>query len=293
MRATWGATALAFALPVACAAQPDPSAPRCTLSGPLVRIEALPEGSGLAASRRVPGRLWSHNDSSEPMLVALDTHGTVSGTVRLAGARVEDWEAVAVGRCPAGSCIHVADIGDNDGRREHIVVYRVAEPADVNASSAAAERFEAIYPDGPQDAETLLVDPDGRLFVVTKGDTGPVALYRFPLDPAPGRVAHLQRVGPPRESGKPSKRDRITDGSFSPDGTWIVLRTGEALIFHRAADLLSGNWREAGRVALERLGEPQGEGVAFGADGSIFLAGEGGGKHKAGTFARLACTLAR
>jgi uncharacterized protein YjiK len=37
---------------------------------------------------------------------------------------------------------------------------------------------------GAHDAETLLAAPDGRLYIVTKGDTGEVALYRVPTSPA-------------------------------------------------------------------------------------------------------------
>jgi hypothetical protein len=36
------------------------AAPQCQASGPLVRIPELPEASGVAVSRRSPGRLWSH-----------------------------------------------------------------------------------------------------------------------------------------------------------------------------------------------------------------------------------------
>jgi hypothetical protein len=89
----------------------------------------------------------------------------------------------------------------------------------------------------------------------------------------------------------PAGNDRITDGAVSPDGRWVVLRTEQQLMFYRTADLLSGNWREAGRVALATLGEPQGEGVTFGADNSLYLMSEGGGKRQPGAFARLTCTL--
>jgi len=63
----------------------------------------LTEGSGLAASRRTPGRFWSHNDSGDPVLFALDGDGRVIGRLRIAGAVVEDWEALAVRSCPSGS----------------------------------------------------------------------------------------------------------------------------------------------------------------------------------------------
>jgi hypothetical protein len=107
-----------------------------------------------------------------------------------------------------------------------------------------------------------------------------------------GATHQLERVGNPRGSGKPGETERITDGAVSPDAEWIVLRTRGELTFHRAAELMKGNWREARSVDLSGVGEAQGEGVALGADGIICLAGEGGGKSQAGTFARFTCAPA-
>jgi hypothetical protein len=265
--------------------------PSCSPDGPLVKVADLPEASGLAMSRRVPGRLWAHNDSGEPILYALDTKGVVTGRLQLIGAEVEDWEAVAVGPCPAGACIHVADIGDNDAERTRVTVYRVIEPSGAAGSALPSERFHATYPDGPHDAESLLISPDGRLHVVTKGDTGPVAIYRFPAELRPGATVQLERVGHPRDS-RQQAADRITDGAVSPDGAWVALRTNHALLLYDAGEWLAGSWPEPRRVDLKSLGEPQGEGVAFGADGTIYVAGEGGGKSRPGTFGRLRCTTA-
>ena len=83
----------------------------------------------------------------------------------------------------------------------------------------------------------------------------------------------------------------LTALAFAPDGNWIVLRSTHALTFYRAADLLAGNWREAGRVSLAGLGEPQGEGVTFAANDVVHLMSEGGSKKKPGAFAGLTCTL--
>jgi hypothetical protein len=276
------------AIPVG--AQSGGDAPTCRADGPVVKVPELPEMSGLAASRVVRERLWAHNDSGKPVLLALDARGTVTARVTVSGAKVEDWEAVAVGPCPAGSCIHVADIGDNNAERDRISIYRIPEPDRNKQSAPASEVFHATYPDGPHDAETLLIASDGRLFVVTKGDTGPVALYRFPPELRPGGSVRLERVGQPRAAGKPGQHDRITDGSVSPDGNWVVLRTGAALTFYRAAELFAGRWVEARRMELKALAGPQGEGVAFGPDNVLYLAGEGGGKSQPGTFARLTCT---
>jgi hypothetical protein len=267
---------------------------QCTPTGSVARVHELPEGSGLAASRTAPDRFWSHNDSGEPTLFALDANGRVTGRLALSGARVEDWEAVAVGPCPSGSCIYVADIGDNEADRAQITIYRVAEPTSLGASPAAAEAFHAQYPDGAHDAEALLVTADGRIHIVTKGDTGSVSLYRFPNPLRANATMRLERIGQPRDQrdqGAPRRDDRITDGAVSPDGRWVILRRAHALTFYRAADLLGGTWREAGTVSLASLGEPQGEGVTFGSNTTVYVSGEGGGKKQPGTFARLTCVL--
>ena len=97
-----------------------------------VCVADLPEGSGVAVSRRTLGRLWAHNDSREPVLVALDPMGAVVGRVRVSGATLEDWETVAIGPCPAGTCIYIGEIGDNEAKRANIQIYRVPEPAEAS-----------------------------------------------------------------------------------------------------------------------------------------------------------------
>jgi hypothetical protein len=240
----------------AAASQRGAAAPECRATGPLVRLPGLPEASGLAASRRLPGTLWTHNDSGGPVVYALDTAGAITGQWRLTGARVEDWEAIAVGPCPGGSCIYVGDIGDNKAERKRITIYRVAEPASASGGQAPVNGvFHATYPDGAHDAETLLIAPDGSLFVVTKGDAGPVAVYRFPKELKPGATHQLERVGAPRNRNGAGRDDRITDGAVSPDGQWTVLRSTAALVFYRTAGLLTGVWSEARRVDVTGNGE--------------------------------------
>jgi hypothetical protein len=267
--------------------QPSTPPASCQLAGAIARLQQLPEASGIAASRRVPGRFWTHKDSGQPFVFALDARGAVVGQIPVPGAKVDDWEAVAVGPCPAGSCVYVGDIGDNEARRRQITVYRFAEPGNQLEAPASSEVFHATYPDGAQDAEALLIAPDGRLFVVTKGTNAPVALYAFPPELRAGATVRLERIRQPRDREKVDKRERITDGAVSPDGRWVVLRTTGSVAFYRAADLLSGNWREASRVDLGALGEPQGEGISFGTGNELFLVGEGGGNGQPGTFARL------
>jgi hypothetical protein len=260
------------------------------MEGAVSRLATLPEASGIAVSRRVPGRFWTHNDSGRPVLSILNERGQVTGQLELSGAALVDWEAVAVGSCPTGSCLYVGDIGDNDATRDHISVYRLSEPGDTVPAAASTEAFHGKYPDGAHDAETLLVAPDGAMYVVTKGSTGPVAIYRFPSDVrASAPPVELERIGLPRSSSKVSKDEWITDGAISADGGRVALRTHSAVYFYRTSQLLEGNWSEAQIISLKSVGEPQGEGVALGSDNAVYLTGEGGGKSQPGSFARLIC----
>ena len=96
----------------------DPAS--CKPAGQLMSLTGLPEASGLVASRAAPGRLWSHNDSGKPELIAFDAKGTIAGHLSISGARVEDWEALATAPCGSGSCLYVADIGDNEASRKQV-----------------------------------------------------------------------------------------------------------------------------------------------------------------------------
>jgi hypothetical protein len=266
---------------------------QCRAAGDVVRVPKLAEASGIAASQRIPDRLWAVNDSGAPVIYALSSSGSVAGEIRLTGAVVEDWEAIAVGPCASGSCLYVGDIGDNGARRAHITIYRLPEPATASQPSAMSDVFHATYPDGPQDAEALVVTPDGRLHVITKGETGTVALYRFPRDLQAGASVKLERVGKPRDAAKSKQNERVTDAAVSPHGDWTVLRTNDALSFHRTKDLMAGDWRPAHVADITGLREPQGEGVTFSSDNTVIVAGEGGGKSAGGTFARLSCESLR
>ena len=249
----------------------------------------LSEASGIAAGLRSTGVLWSHNDSGEPLLYAFGNDGRELGEVRVAGATVKDWEDVAAAPCPSGSCLYLADIGDNQASRASVTVYRLPEPTPTDRESRPAEAFQATYPDGPQDAEAFFVLPNGAIHIVTKGETGPIALYRFPQPLRAGAPVRLERIVELAAAGG-RRRDRITGAAASPDGQWIALRTLDAVDLYRAAELLRGTPGAPIRVDLRSLKETQGEGVGWGPAGTLYLSSESGKKSRPGTLARLTCT---
>lgn len=270
------------------AGQVEASPAPCKLDGSPVALAEIPEASGVVASLAQPGLLWTHKDNGKPLLFALDTAGAVKGRVAVTGASVENWEDLGIAPCGQDSCLYIGDIGDNDARRPFVTVYRVKEPSPGDKATQPATAFQATYPDGPQDAEALLVSKTGGVFIVTKGNTGASALYRFPSLKA-GETVKLERVGV--LSAHSSKGERITGGSSSADGHWIALRTHESVSFYDATQFLSGQFPQPLRFDVTALREPQGEGVAFGREGALFLVSEGGGQHRPGMLSRGVCTL--
>jgi hypothetical protein len=259
------------------AAQPS----LCTVATGLSPLAGVGEASGVAVSRRSPGILWSHNDSGAATLFAFDASGNMKGRVEIAGASVSDWEDLSAGACREGSCLYVADIGDNNRARRQIAIYRIPEPRPDDKAAQPTEAWTVAYPDGAHDAEALLVMPNEQLFLVSKEDAGTTALYRVPA-PAAGSTGRLQRI-----SQLPLAR--VTGASASPDGNWVALRTNNEVLFYPASELLAGKTPQPRSFDLRPLKEPQGEGVAFGLDGVVYLVGEGNGR--SGTLAAIKCAL--
>jgi hypothetical protein len=254
----------------------------CSVASFPVTLPDVPEASGIAQSNRSSSLFWTMNDTGEPTLFGVTTDGQIRARVRVPGAQVSNWEDLSVGPCATtSSCVYIADIGDNRQTRPSIRIYRVPEPAAHERVTAAPQVFEGKYPDGPHDAEAAFILPDKRLYVITKDKYSRV--YRFPLES--GKVTTLELVAM-------LPLNNVTDADASSDGTRVAVRTHQDVVFYRTSELLKGDVEHGSAVPTGEVGEPQGEGVAFGRTGAIVLAGEGGGssrKPRPGTLASLQC----
>jgi hypothetical protein len=253
----------------------------CAAYGTVVEIaplpSKLPECSGIAASQHHPGIFYAHNDSGDTArFFALSSQAELVAELDLRGATATDWEDIAVGSCPSGSCVYIGDIGDNNMARSEYSIFRVAEPDDLPAGGAtdvAYERFPFVYPDGSHNAETLLVHPaTGRIFVVTKVAGAQATVYELPLPLQAGVVATLVNVMP---APLPASAGLITAGDFHPCSQRLLLRTYSALYEMTSADGSPESIFAAAPVEVPSAVEPQGEAVAYGLDGrSYYMAGE-------------------
>lgn len=262
-------------MPLGACADYGPPIDLATLANTEVR-----ESSGLAASRRYPGLLWTHNDAGNPaILFATDRTGRSIARVSVQGAPNVDWEDMAAG---PGDTLWIGDIGDNALVRSDLAVYRLDEPtlnpgATGQQLNVSATRFPFSYPDGFHDAETLLVHPTtGHVYVVTKANNGTSGVYRFPMPLTPGIPVTLLRTATLVFASSLSLGRRATGGDISVDGSKVVIRTY----------LLAYEWSIGGGQSVENafLGIPrtypllysQGEAICYGPQGfDLFFTAEG------------------
>jgi hypothetical protein len=281
-------TAAAVLLAAGCNGWGRGGAAGCAVSeGPRPLPESLNETSGVAPSLRSPGIYWTHSDDTGPaVILAVKSDGSVVGRVELEGVQVFDAEDIASGSCVAGSCLYLADVGDNYNERDTIAVYRVSEP-EARDGTVRSERIPILLPDGARDVESIFLLPGERLFLVTKGREQAIAVYRYPRPLRPDSVVTVEEVQQLSENARVLPR-QVTGASAAPDGSVVVLRTYETLLFHRwdGAKLVP---IEGGTVNLRSLREAQGEGVGVGNDGLVVLTSEGGPARAAGSITVLRC----
>jgi hypothetical protein len=236
---------------------------------------SLPEASGIVVSRSDPAVIWAHNDSEgEPTLYAIDRGGNVLAEIALPDAGPQsDWEDIALGPCPDGTCLYIGDIGDNLHDRDDRAILRLAEPALPHDGFVEVTRYPFRYPDGPVDAEAMFLLPDTSLFIITKGRRNDIALFRYPPPLRPGERVTLEHVQQLRD-GVAQIPDLVTGADASSDGSRIAVRTYSSVTWYRFdGDTLV---QEGAPIDIRGLQEPQGEGIAIAGGDTLLLVTETG-----------------
>lgn len=247
----------------------EPPAPveRCT------PVEDVPaELSGLAS--RGEELLAVADGGTSVRVVTLGPDCAVTGelTDPLDPRDVEDMAVDAAGT------VWLGDIGDNDAQRDTVAVIGLRP-------DEAASLHRLTYPDGPRDAEALLLGPDGTLLVVTKSVSGAAGVYSpgVPIaelaSPGPTPMQQLGTViiAPTVTPGGPIGSlgsVLVTGGAMNADGTVAALRTyTDAYLYPvSGGDVVAALAGDPVRVPLAE--EPQGEAIAFTATGDLLSASE-------------------
>lgn len=243
-----------------------------------VESAAVTSVAGLAASAVHPHVYYLHNGPPDlPRFFAMDQTGADLGTYQVDGVENLDWEDLAVGPCPAGSCVFLADVGDPRQVRGQYAVYRVAEPTTLTRgeTSVKADVFPFAYPDGSHDAAAILVHPRTRVVtIVTRDHAGtgtllyelPSALPGQPVTAVPRGAVDIAQLG---------LGVAVTAASTREDGQ-ILLRTtkGMALFEAPAGDAgvePSSTALHGKACAMTKLVEADGESIAWMGSGRGFL----------------------
>ncbi|MGY1603864.1 hypothetical protein [Geodermatophilus sp. SYSU D00815] len=275
---TAGALVATLALGPAVPAGAAPAAPGSAAGGSgapqtlcQVTDPRLAELSGLVV---VGDRMVAMNDGGEQLAVhVLDAACQVVES-RTGTVDPYDPEDLAVG---ADGTVWLADIGDN--RLDRPTVALLALRPD---GSTGVHRL--TYPDGPHDAESLLLAPDGTPYLVTKEVLGASGVYRPAAPLADGGTVPLERVGTVSftltgtQGGPVGRAGQLmaTGGAVSRDGRLLALRTyTDAYVWPLSGSDVPGALAgEPVRLALPA--EPQGEAISFSADDrQLVVAGEG------------------
>ena len=238
--------------------------------------QAIDESSGIACSRRNAGIFWTHNDSGgPPRLFAFDVKGHALGTYTVVGATNRDWEDLASFTHRKSHYLLIGDVGDNARRRRFAMLHLVVEPAidpnarDVKGKVKVARTVRFVYEDGPQDCESVAVDPTTRtVYMVSK--RGKRRVYELSLPDKPAARTLTAKPIATLPLGWTSAMDISSDGLRA-----VVLTYVDAYEYARSP---GEKWKVAFARRPRRIAMPyrrQGESICFGLDGvSLYLTSE-------------------
>jgi hypothetical protein len=239
---------------------------QCSITDP-----RLAELSGLVA---VGDRVLAMNDGGDQLAVYLLDPACQVIDVHTAAVDPYDPEDMAVS---ADGTVWLADTGDNNATRTTIALHALRPDGSTGI-------FRLTYPDGPHDAEALLLAPDGTPYVVTKEVLGASGVYSPTAALIDGGTVALAKVagvnmtltgtdgGPVGRAGQLL----VTGGAVAADGRHLALRTyTDAYVWPLAGSDVVGALGAA-PVRIPLPDSPQGEAISFSADSlDLLVASEG------------------
>lgn len=246
-------------------------------SSEALKSSELNEVSGLIVTRN--NTIYVHNDSGDTTrFFAINAKGDLLSTIYFKGDPVRkskgvlDCEDIAYGPGPeiGRNYIYLGDIGDNSSLRSYISVYRFPEPSKLETTMhTERELIHFRYPNGAQDAETMMVDPVSKELVIVSKRQDTVGIYAASLSFRDGDTIQLQKRGSLYlPSGLTPSSKYIVAGDISFDGKQVLLKTYQKVYYWGRKNnepLTDALLRKP--VALPYVRERQGEAIGFSSDG--------------------------
>ncbi|XP_060066345.1 uncharacterized protein LOC132546640 [Ylistrum balloti] len=222
------------------------ASPRFLSGAPLGHVNDLDETSGICASRVNPNILYGHNDKGDgPKLYAISSlTGELKTTIHVHDAHNYDWEDIACGPCDSngGHCIYIGEIGDHSGDGAHNIIYKIREPSLKSSDDEVTVDVEAKisfrWVPQQQDCETLMVDPQRNIYLISKVDDGQgrVGVINSSAWDTPATTVYLtDLITLPLSTGSTDP----TGGDISPNGRDILIQTHHQVFYWQKADDIS------------------------------------------------------
>lgn len=228
----------------------------------------IDEASGIADSKNNPGFIWVQQDGGNPPeLFLLSYTGNIQKKIPVTGVTNRDWEDIVVGNGPVAGTnyIYIAETGDNNAAYTDYAIYRFPEPAIGTDTIFTTDKITFQYPDGPHDAEAILVENSTKdIYIISKRDSTS-RVYKLPYPQSTTTTMIATAAGTATFTG-------VSAAAISPDEKELLVKTYTNVYYWKR------NVGETIEAALQRnpltLGyvlEPQGEAMCFKNDNTAFL----------------------
>lgn len=200
-----------------------------------------------------------NDETTTPHVFAIKgATGATVGSASISGETLVDPEALSVDRYGR---LWLADIGDNDSNRAYVRLFMRAEFGAKNLGSVSWKKYLLEYEDGARNAETFLTHPKSTdRYIITKEGTS--HLYKLP--PLVNSPTHniMERLSPTFGA-------YVSDGSFTPDGRFLLLRRQDNDTKVWVYDV-EDNFSYAETLTVTASGQTKCEGITVEMDGQSF-----------------------
>jgi len=225
-------------------------------------------------------RLWTIIDpEGEKTIYSINlVTGEAKETIDISGISAINFEALTT----SDTDFYIGDIGNNNGNRTDLTIYKVSYPNPVNIqNNTTAKSIKFYYPEQKDFRSNTVTDFDaeaifyykGSIFLFTKNNTNTkTSLYEIPA--IPGNYAAKLR-------GIFETNGKITDADINSDGTKVILighNKDDKKVFcwlltnFKDSDFFTGNKTYIEIGTMNEVGQV--EGVTFYNDKNVFISNE-------------------
>jgi hypothetical protein len=220
----------------------------------------IDEASGIADSKANTGYLWVEQDSGNPNdIILLSYSGAVIKKINIRSAVNRDWEDLAIANGPTAGInyLYIADIGDNNKVYSQYSIYRLPEPLATIDTVSVYDQISFNYPDGPHDAEAILVDNVSKdIYIITKQDAVS-HIYKLIYPQNTTAINTAVYVGALSFTG-------VVSAASSVAGDELLLKTYTSVYYWKKDSNESiQHALSKAPIMLDYQPEPQGEAVCF------------------------------